>query len=60
MLQRLVLTQSIFSSLQQYNIEEFTSIVVCSLALHLFIEAPFNNIRKLLFDKKPIAAKKID
>lgn len=44
----------------QYNVEEFTTIVACSLALHLFVEAPFNNIRKLIFDKKPIAAKKIE
>lgn len=50
-----------FSFQQQYNVEEFTSIVICSLALHLFIEAPFNNLRKLIFDKKQhIAIKKID
>lgn len=45
---------------QQYNVEEFTSIVIFSLALHLFVEAPFNNLRKIIFDKKPIAIKKID
>ena len=44
----------------QYDFEELTSIVVCSLILHLFIEAPFNNLRKLLFDKKSTATKKID
>ncbi|CRK95963.1 CLUMA_CG009406, isoform A [Clunio marinus] len=43
-----------------YNVEEFSSIIICSLALHLFIEAPFNNVRKIIFDKKPIATKKID
>jgi hypothetical protein len=44
----------------QYDFEELTSIVVCSMILHLFIEAPFNNLRKLMFDKKPIETKKID
>jgi hypothetical protein len=36
--------------------------MLCSLALHLFIEAPFNNLRKLIFDKKqpPVAVKKIE
>lgn len=32
-----------------------------SFVLHLFIEAPFNNLRKLVFDKKVSEeAKKVD
>jgi hypothetical protein len=52
----------ILTLFSQYNVEEFTSIMLCSLALHLFIEAPFNNLRKLIFDKKqpPVAVKKIE
>lgn len=57
---RLLNFSSSSSSRVQYNVEEFTTIVVCSVALHLFIEAPFNNLRRLIFDKKTIAAKKID
>jgi len=44
----------------QYNVEETTMIFVCSMVLHLLIEAPFNNIRKLIFDKKMVTVKKLD
>lgn len=48
---------------QQYNIEEFSMIIICSIVLHLLIEAPFNTIRKLIFDKRvdsKATVKKID
>lgn len=38
-------------------------ILICSVILHLVIEAPFHNIRKLIFDKRvdsKATVKKID
>jgi hypothetical protein len=45
----------------QYNVEEFSTILISSIVLHLLIEAPFNNIRKIIFDKKMVTTnKKVD
>jgi peptidoglycan/LPS O-acetylase OafA/YrhL len=42
----------------QLNTEEFLTIFLASFVLHLFVEAPFNNIRKLMFDKKIVEIEK--
>jgi len=44
-----------------FNLEEFIAIILASVALHVLVEAPFNNLRKLMFDKSAsIRVKKVE